>query len=78
MSVQDREGRVGPFATYVERVRPDGVVARWDSRRNRKHRRGAPATGEVACGLRLPAQPQVPTRRAVRRPRPSAAAGDQP
>ena len=36
MSTQDTEdlqGRVGPFLTYVERVRPDGVVARWDSRR---------------------------------------------
>ena len=42
MSTQDNEdlqGRVGPFMTYVERVRPDGVVARWDSRRHRKHRR---------------------------------------
>ena len=50
MSVQDRgdrEGRVGPFVTYVERVRPDGVVARWDSRRNRKHPQGAPATGST-------------------------------
>ncbi len=31
MSVQDREGRmgrVGPFVTFVERVRPNGVVAR--------------------------------------------------
>ena len=38
---QDRQGRVGPFVTYVERVRPDGAVARWDSRRHRKHPPGA-------------------------------------
>ena len=40
MSVQDAEdqqGRVGPFVTYLERVRPDGVVARWESRDHRKH-----------------------------------------
>jgi len=50
MSTQDTEdvqGRVGPFLTYVERVRPDGVVARWDSRRHRKHPPGAPATGST-------------------------------
>ncbi len=38
MSVQDRadrQGRVGPFVTFVERVRPDGAVARWESRRHR-------------------------------------------
>jgi hypothetical protein len=41
MSVQqdqeDQQGRVGPFVTYVERVRPDGAVARWESRDHRKH-----------------------------------------
>ena len=50
MPVQDREdrqGRVGPFVTYIERVRPDGAVARWDSRRHRKHPPGAPATGST-------------------------------
>ena len=50
MSVQDQEdqqGRVGPFVTYVERVRPDGAVARWDSRRHRKHPQGAPAAGST-------------------------------
>ena len=50
MSVQDREdrqGRVGPFVTFVERVRPDGAVARWDSRRHRKHPPGAPAAGST-------------------------------
>ena len=50
MSVQDREdrqGRVGPFVTFVERVRPDGAVARWDSRHHRKHPPGAPAAGST-------------------------------
>jgi len=50
MSVQDREdqqGRVGPFVTYLERVRPDGAVARWDSRRHRKHPPGVPAAGST-------------------------------
>ncbi len=50
MSVQDqedRQGRVGPFVTFVERVRPDGAVARWDSRRHRKHPPGAQATGST-------------------------------
>ena len=43
----DQQGRVGPFVTFVERVRPDGVVARWDSRRHRKHPQGAPAAGST-------------------------------
>ena len=50
MSVQDRsghEGPVGPFVTFVERVRPDGVVARWESRRHRKHPQGADAVGST-------------------------------
>jgi len=29
-------GHVGPFVTFVEHRRPDGVVARWESRRFRK------------------------------------------
>ena len=46
----DREGRVGPFVTFVtfvEHVRPDGAVARWESRRHRKHPQGAPAVGST-------------------------------
>jgi hypothetical protein len=43
----DRARRVGPFVTYVERVRPDGAIARWDSRRHRKHPEGAPASGST-------------------------------
>jgi len=44
---EDQQGRVGPFVTYIERVRPDGAVARWDSRRHRKHPPGTPATGST-------------------------------
>jgi len=47
MSVPDRAGRVGPFVTYIDRVRPDGAVARWDSRRHRKHPAGAPLSGST-------------------------------
>jgi hypothetical protein len=50
MSAQDpegRQGRVGPFVTFVEHVRPDGAVARWDSRRHRKHPQGVPAAGST-------------------------------
>jgi hypothetical protein len=36
-----RQGGVGPFVTFVERRRPDGLVARWESRRYRKHLKGA-------------------------------------
>ena len=42
-----REGHVGPFVTFVEHKRPDGVVARWESRRHRKHPSGAPAAGST-------------------------------
>ena len=50
MPVQDREdqqGRVGPFVTYIERVRPDGVVARWESRDHRKHLKAGLITGST-------------------------------
>src|SRR5689334_19676306 len=50
MPVQDRadhEGRVGPFVTFVERVRPDGALARWESRDHRKHPQGVPVTGST-------------------------------
>jgi hypothetical protein len=48
MSAEDRggsEGGVGPFVTFVDHVRPDGVVARWESRRHRKHLLGTSALG---------------------------------
>jgi hypothetical protein len=50
MSVQDRggsEGGVGPFVTFVDHVRPDGVIAHWESRRHRKHLQGASAVGST-------------------------------
>jgi hypothetical protein len=50
MSMQDRGGRdggVGPFVTFVDHVRPDGVVAHWESRRHRKHLQGASAAGST-------------------------------
>ncbi len=50
MSVQDRggrEGSVGPFVTFVDHERPDGVVARWESRLHRKHLPGTSAAGST-------------------------------
>jgi hypothetical protein len=50
MSVTDRgrrQGRVGPFVTFVDHVRPDGVVARWESRDHRKHLPGALTVGST-------------------------------
>jgi hypothetical protein len=44
---EDRDGGVGPFVTLVERVRPDGLVSRWESRRHRKHPEGASTTGST-------------------------------
>ena len=49
MPVQDRAGRegsIGPLMTFVDHVRPDGAVARWGSRRHRKHL-GGPARGST-------------------------------
>ena len=39
----DRRRGVGPFVTFVEYERPDGLVARWDSRRHRKQAGGTDA-----------------------------------
>ncbi len=41
----ERRGGLGPFVTFIEYERPDGIVARWDSRRHRKHAadRGGPS-----------------------------------
>ena len=50
MPVQDRarrEDSVGPFMTFVERARPDGVIVRWESRRYRKHLRGSETAGST-------------------------------
>jgi hypothetical protein len=43
----DRPGRVGPFVTFVEHVRPDGAVAHWESRRHRKHLRPSSTAGST-------------------------------
>jgi hypothetical protein len=37
----------GPFVTYIVRQRPDGVIARWESRTDRKRLSGAPARGST-------------------------------
>ncbi|HEX3388369.1 MAG TPA: hypothetical protein VHT94_04960 [Streptosporangiaceae bacterium] len=47
MSRTDRRGRVGPFETFVDHSRADGLVVRWGSRRHRKHLRGTSATGST-------------------------------
>lgn len=41
------EGHVGPFLTFVEHRRPDGVVAHWESRRHRKHLEAASSVGST-------------------------------
>jgi hypothetical protein len=41
------EGHVGPFVTFVEHRRPDGHLARWESRRHRKHLGAGPASGST-------------------------------
>ncbi len=43
-SVRHQQG-FGPFITLIETERPDGIVARWDSRRQRKQARAAPDGG---------------------------------
>ena len=37
----------GPFVTFVIRKRPDGVIARWESRSHRKHLSGEPPRGST-------------------------------
>jgi YrhK-like protein len=41
-----RQQGFGPFITLIETERPDGIVARWDSRRHRKQARPSPG-GEL-------------------------------
>ncbi len=41
------EGSVGPLATFAEHVQPGGAVARWESRRHRKHLHSAPPAGST-------------------------------
>ena len=42
-----QERGFGPFVTFVVRERPDGVIARWESRSHRKHLSGAPPRGST-------------------------------
>jgi len=42
MTTRDRDGHdviIGAPATFVDRVRPDGVIVRWESRHHRKHQK---------------------------------------
>ncbi len=41
------EGHVGPFVTLVERRRPGGAVARWESRSSRKHHGAGSGAGST-------------------------------
>ncbi len=44
MAGRNRGGTGGGGAvTYVDHVRPDGVIVRWESRRHRKHLAATPA-----------------------------------
>src|SRR5215475_14298561 len=48
MTTRNRSGHmlsVGAPATFVDRVRPDGVIVRWESRHHRKHQK--PAVGST-------------------------------
>lgn len=42
----------GPGVTFVDHVRPDGAVVRWESRRHRKHRQPASGSTWWAPGAR--------------------------
>ena len=42
-----QERGFGPFVTFVVRKRPDGVIARWESRAHRKHLHGAVSPGST-------------------------------
>ena len=48
MATRNPEGRdvvIEAPATFVDRVRPDGVIVRWESRHHRKHQK--PAVGST-------------------------------
>ena len=42
-----QERGFGPFVTFVVRKRPDGVIARWESRAHRKHLHAAAPRGST-------------------------------
>ena len=43
----ERALSIGAPATFVDRLRPDGVIVRWESRRHRKHLKDGPAAGST-------------------------------
>jgi hypothetical protein len=43
---------IGAPATFVDRVRPDGVIVRWESRHHRKHQKPAAGSTWLAPGAR--------------------------
>jgi hypothetical protein len=51
-SRDDRYASTGAPATFVDHVRPDGIVVRWESRRHRKHRTPAGGSTWWAPGAR--------------------------
>ena len=55
MTTRNRGGyelSVGAPATFVDRVRPDGVIVRWESRHHRKHQKPAVGSTWWAPGAR--------------------------
>ncbi len=42
-----RQAGICLFVTFVERVRPDGRIVRWESRQHRKHLEQTPAVGSL-------------------------------
>jgi len=48
---QGHQGQVGSWRTFVERERPGGHVARWRSRRHRKHLEASATAGSMWWAL---------------------------
>ena len=53
-AVGARRGGLGPFVTFIEVERPDGLVARYESRRQRKHARRGIVAGRHLVGTHRP------------------------
>jgi len=49
--LQGHQGQVGSWRTFVERERPGGHVARWRSRRHRKHLEASATAGSMWWAL---------------------------
>jgi hypothetical protein len=55
MTTRNRSGHdviIGAPATFVDRIRPDGVIVRWESRHHRKHQKPAVGSTWWAPGAR--------------------------